>query len=337
MVRHCVSALALLVTSSFCQDISSQPPATFDVASVRPSGPNMRQHSNVPLDSGNIYSTIDTGEARNAAGGFLMATHQPLWRYIVFAYHLSPTQEMALRFSFFSGVPKSGAPFWVTGSFDASPEFFDIEARTSPGTSIDQMRLMMQSLLAERFHLAVHFVTADAPVFALTLIHPGATGPNLQPHPASDICTAGVPSLSASSVDRVGPSPGTPSSGVGSLPPICGVVAHVPSSVPGQHFGGRAVPLSLIATSMPTMTGLAAIPRPVVDQTGLTGLYDFTLHWVHKNSAVSTPSTSDESIVSDNIAAFHEALKKQLGLQLKPAHAPIPFLIVDHVDHPAAN
>jgi hypothetical protein len=40
---------------------------------------------------------------------------------------------------------------------------------------------------------------------------------------------------------------------------------------PGQHYGGRAIPLSLFATSVPTMTGVAAMLRPVVGQTGLSG------------------------------------------------------------------
>jgi uncharacterized protein (TIGR03435 family) len=80
---------------------------------------------------------------------------------------------------------------------------------------------------------------------------------------------------------------------------------------------------------MPTMTGLAAIPRPVVDQTGLPGLYDFTLTWVH--------DPSGDDAISDNIANFHEALKTQLGLELKSSHTPIDILIVDHVDHPSEN
>ena len=79
---------------------------------------------------------------------------------------------------------------------------------------------------------------------------------------------------------------------------------------------------------MPTMTGLSAIPRPVVDQTGLSGLYDFTLHWSW---------TPDGSETGENTANFREALKTQLGLELKSSHAPITFLIIDHVDHPSEN
>jgi uncharacterized protein (TIGR03435 family) len=319
-----ILTILLLATASLCAQTTTP---SFDVASVRPSSSSIPQHSNVPLDSGNVYATISPDDARTAAGGYLIATHQPLWRYISFAYKLAGTQELSLRFNIFSGAPKSGAPFWVTGSFDAAPEFFDIQARAPADTSIDQMRLMMQSLLAERFHLVTHTITADAPVFALTLAKPGATGPNLQPHPASDSCAApAAPNQAAP--DQPAPRPSTAPSSVGDLPPVCGIVAHVPSPTPGQHYGGRAIPLSLLATSVPTMTGLAVTPRPVVDQTGLSGLYDFTLNWTHDPSP---------DAVSDNIANFHEALKTQLGLDLKSSHAPINFLIIDHIDHPTEN
>jgi uncharacterized protein (TIGR03435 family) len=310
----------LAAATSFAQSPPTPASPAFDVASVRPTRPGARQDTNVPLDSGNVYTTIRSDDARTAAGGYLIATHQPLWRYISFAYTLSGTQELALRFSIFSGVPKSGAPFWVTGSFDASPEYFDISARAPANTSIDQMRLMMRTLLADRFHLVVHDQTADAPVFALVLAKPGVTGPNLRPHPASDTCAA--PTSGQTSTPA-------PPSAESNLPPVCGVIAHVPSSAPGQHYGGRAIPLALFATSVPTMTGLAATPRPVVDQTGLSGLYDFTLNWIH--------DPSGDEATSDNIANFHEALKNQLGLELKSSRAPISLLIVDHVERPSEN
>jgi uncharacterized protein (TIGR03435 family) len=313
-------SLCLLAASALSASAQTEPLA-FDVASVRPSKPGSAQRSNVPLDSGYVYGSISPDDARSAAGGLLIVSHQALWRYIAFAYKLSGTQELALRFSFFSGVPKSGAPFWVTGSFDASPEFFDISARAPAGTSIDQMRLMMRALLADRFQLVTHFVSADAPVFALVVAKPGVTGPNLQPHPASDVCVAAATDPSSA------PASGPPARG--DLPPICGVIAHVPSSAPGQHYGGRAIPLSLLATTVPTMTGLAAMPRPVVDQTGLNGLYDFTLSWLH--------DPSGDDAIADNTANFRNAVKNQLGLELKPSHSPIDFLIVDHVERPSEN
>jgi uncharacterized protein (TIGR03435 family) len=321
-------AIFILLSSSAViaqSPINSTPPA-FDAASVRPSKPGSPQHNNVPLDAGNVYAAINADDARSAAGGLFIATHQPLWRYISFAYKLSGTQELALRFNVFSGVPKSGAPFWVTGSFTGSPEFFDISARAPEDTSIEQMRLMMRALLAERFHLAVHYTSSETSVFALVVAKPSVIGPKLRPHPAADSCAPRATDASP----NPSPRPATAASPIGELPPACGVIAHVPSPDPGQHYGARGVPLSLFATSVPTMTGLAAMPRPVVDQTGLLGLYDFTLSWMHD-------LTPQETAVADNTAAFREALKIQLGLELKPSHAPLTFLIVDHVDHPSEN
>ena len=320
-----LSVCILAASSALAQSAPAPPPLAFDVASVRPSKPDSPQHTNVPLDSGNVYGSIGPDDARSAAGGYFNAAHQSLWRYVSFAYKLSGTQELSLRFNMFSGAPKSGAPFWVTGSFDSPPEFFDISARAPADTSIDQMRLMMQSLLADRFHLVTHYVSADAPVFALVLAKPGVTGPNLQPHATSDTCAAPV----SDQLSAPAPHPAAAATGIGDLPPVCGVIARVPSSAPGQHYGGRAIPLSLFASSVPTMTGLAAMPRPVVDQTGLAGLYDFTLTWMH--------DPSGDAAIADNTANFHDALKIQLGLKLKPSHAPISFLIVDHVERPSEN
>ncbi len=99
------------------------------------------------------------------------------------------------------------------------------------------------------------------------------------------------------------------------------------STNPRSSVGGRGVPLSLLATSLPTMTGMAAIPRPVVDQTGLPGLYDFTLRW----TSFPDPETGDTA------ASFHAALKDQLGLELKPTQAPIDILVIDRIDHPSEN
>jgi uncharacterized protein (TIGR03435 family) len=309
----------LLATASL--SAQTTPTLTFDVASVRQNKTDTPQHSNVPLDTGNVYSAINPSDGRTASGGFFVATSQPLWRYIVFAYKLSGTQELALRFSYFDGLTQK-VPTWVTGTFDSSADHFDIEARSTSNPTLDQMRLMMQSLLAGRFHLIVHHETRDAPAFALTLAHPGVTGPNLQPHPASDACAT------PASADPASPPPAVAPSTVGDLPPVCGVIAHVPSPAnPRGAYGGRAIPLSLLATSLPTMTGMAIVPRPVVDRTGLPGLYDFTLHW----------NSSSDFDSGDTAAAFHEALKTQLGLELKPTRAPIDILIVDHVDHPTEN
>src|ERR1700761_8340766 len=107
LFRLTLIACILAASSAVAQKAPDDARLTFDVASVRPSKPGSAQHSNVPLDSGNVYAAINPDDARTAAGGYLIATHQPLWRYISFAYKLSGTQELSLRFNVFSGAPKS--------------------------------------------------------------------------------------------------------------------------------------------------------------------------------------------------------------------------------------
>jgi uncharacterized protein (TIGR03435 family) len=295
----------------------------FDVASVRQNKSDDKPSSTFSLDNGNVYSIVNKGDVFTPRGSYFAATNQPLWHYIAFAYNLSGTQELALRFSYFAGL-SSKAPVWVTGGFDASADRFDIKARSDERPTKDQMRLMMQALLADRFKLMVHHETRQAPVFALMLAKPGQTGADLVPHPASDGCTV----QPDEGIDDSASNLPIPRSVLGELPKVCGVIAHLPSSASGHiRFGGRGVALSLLATSLPTMTGMATISRPVIDETGLNGKFDFTLDWVPEFNAPS-------DALGPN---FREGLKEQLGLKLEPRQRPVDILVIDRVEHPSAN
>jgi uncharacterized protein (TIGR03435 family) len=292
----------------------------FDVASVKQNKTNGPRRSNFPLDSGNVYSTVGADDVRNPTGSYLSATNQPLWRYIVFAYKLSGTQELALRFNYFSGVADSKVPAWVSGGFDSAADGYDIEARAPGIVTKDQMRLMMQSLLADRFKLAVHMETREAPVFALVLVRPGQTGPQLKPHAKDDPCTGAAQSSAAA----------------GQLPAACGVIARLQPSVPGRYsIGGRGVTLDLLASSLPTQTGLATISKPVIDRTGLTGTFDFSMEWAPEVNAGAPAGAPQQAEVPG--PPFAEALKQQLGLKLVAQKGPIEVLVIDHVERPSAN
>jgi uncharacterized protein (TIGR03435 family) len=299
----------------------------FDVASVKQNKTGSKPYSNFPLDSGNVYSTLNKNDAHSPAGGYFTATNQPLWRYIVFAYKLTGTQELALRFSYFAGL-SSKVPAWVSGGFDIQAEAFDIEARAEGNPTKDQMRLMIQSLLADRFKLVVHMETRQAPVFALVLARPGKTGPRLQHHPASESCST-EPSTEMDSTPV--PIPPHLPDATAELPIVCGVIAHLPPNGPGHYrIGGRNVTLGLLANSLPTQTGMATLPRPVIDQTGLSGSFNFSLEWLHEIDDVALQPGESGPL-------FREALKQQLGLDLKSMTGPIDVLIIDHVEHPSAN
>jgi uncharacterized protein (TIGR03435 family) len=288
----------------------------FDVASVRENKTGGPSHSNFSLDNGNAYFTIGKNDVLSPSGSLFSAENQSLLRYIIFAYKLSGTQELALRFGYFKGL-ESPVPEWVRSSG------FDIEARAPQSTTKDQTRLMMQSLLAERFKLVVHFETREAPVFAMVLAKAGSVGPQLRKHPAGDNCAeTAFPTDSGNGV--------TAKQSQFAIPIPCGQLAHLPPSAPAaRRFGGRDVPLSLLATSLPTQTGMAVIPRPVIDKTGLEGNYDFSLEW--------TPEDTSEVNNQESGGTFQEALKEQLGLKLQPEKGPVEVLVIDHIEPPSPN
>src|ERR1700733_8867858 len=287
----------------------------FDVASVRQNKSDDRPSSTFSLDNGNVYSTVNKGDVFAPRGSYFAATNQPLWHYITFAYNLSGTQELALRFSYFAGL-SSKAPPWVTGGFDVSADRFDITARSDGLPTKDQMRLRMQALLADRFQLMVHHETRQAPIFALVLTKPGQTGAELVPHPPNDACAV-EPAVEAGDSTPIVPARRSAS---GQLPRVCGVIAHLATGAVGHiRFGGRGVMLNLLASSLPTMTGMAVIPRPVIDETGLNGTFDFTLDWVPEFNAPSDATGPN----------FREGLKEQLGLKLEPRQGPVDILVID--------
>ncbi len=71
-----------------------------------------------------------------------------------------------------------------------------------------------------------------------------------------------------------------------------------------------------------------AADRPVIDQTGLQGFFDFTLEW--------TPDTPQADAAASG-TSIYTALEQQLGLRLQPEKAPIDFLVIDHAEKPTGN
>jgi uncharacterized protein (TIGR03435 family) len=77
----------------------------------------------------------------------------------------------------------------------------------------------------------------------------------------------------------------------------------------------------------------ANLARPAVDQTGLTGNFDFTIQYSRDSIAPPAPGAEPES----QGPTFLEALEEQLGLKLKPAVAPMDVLVIDHLEQPSPN
>jgi uncharacterized protein (TIGR03435 family) len=270
----------------------------FDVASVKPNKSTDEPNSNFPLGPGNVYVPN---------GGYFSATSHSLFDYILFAYKITGYQMQALQ---------SQLPGWVTA------DRFDIQARVKGNPTKDQMRLMMQSLLAERFKLAIHNETRPVPVFGLLLLQPGKTGPQLQPHPDGASC-ATTPASAAGTA----PSPTVP----GGFPTLCGGILNMPPSAPGRwRIGARNVTMGVIATALGLPLG-----RPVLDETGLSGNFDFALEWTPEPDDPMPPLADFQTDPSG--PSLLGALKEQLGLKLESQKGPADVIVIDHVERPSEN
>ena len=98
------------------------------------------------------------------------------------------------------------------------------------------------------------------------------------------------------------------------------------------YLGSRDTTMQRVADSLPFLGNLG---RPVVDQTGLTGTFDFTLNFVRESNQPLSPGA--ETQPAPQGPTFLEALQEQLGLKLKPIKAPLKILVVDHVEEPSPN
>lgn len=217
--------------------------------------------------------------------------------YIEFAYKIWPNGEDQRRMV-------SGWPGWITS------ERYDIEATAPLHATKDQYRLMMQDLLATRFGLKVHFEQREMPVVAMTLTHPGITGPRLIPH------SKGLPCDEKPKEDT--------------FPTVCYTYAVTPSKNGLYIAGSRATTMNAIGDFLGSIGGASGqIGRRVVDQTGLTGQWDFTLEAVPPNQSLSDTENTGPTML--------EAVHDQLGLTLKPARAVVPVLVIDKMERPSEN
>ena len=268
----------------------------FEVASIHLEQPGKFTPPIFPLDLGN--GPIPPGGRFHA--------DFPLAIYIRFAYKLWLTPEQI-------DAMLATLPKWV------ATDSFVIDARAEGNPTKDQMRLMVRSLLVKRFKMAAHFETRDAPVLAMALAKPGIQGPNLKSHAPDPLCDA--PTAARSSP---GDSPGMPPFRCNSI-----IVQTGPNQV---ILRSRDLTMAQVAYSLP---GPGRLGRPVVDETGLSGTYDFELNFARENDAPVSPgaAATGDSLVP----TFLEAVKDQLGLKLVPKKAPIQVLVIDHIERPSAN
>jgi uncharacterized protein (TIGR03435 family) len=218
--------------------------------------------------------------------------------YIQFAYKLWLTGEE--RSAMIAKLPE-----WV------GTDRFDIEATAPLHATKDQYRLMVQALLAERFDLKLHFEQRERPVLAMVLANPGKPGPKLTPHEQGQSCDEK-------------PKPET-------YPKECYAYSALRIKDGLFLLGSRAASMDLIADFLGDMAGRSGeIGRRVVDRTGLTGLWDFKLE-------AAWPAQPPPQDAVPEGPTMLEAIREQLGIDLKPARTLVSEPVVDHVGRPTGN
>lgn len=193
-----------------------------------------------------------------------------------------------------------GGPAWINS------RNFDIEAKVTAADldvyrKLDpsQIGQMLQQMLASRFNLKAHHETRIFPVYALVV---AKGGPKISPV-----------------------KPGDPSGAPKGL-------EHLPSGILRRGHGKLIAwnsPLSRLEPFLRSELG-----RPVVDETGLTGNYTFTLEWTPELLSVSSTNGGG---TEDSAPSIFTALQEQLGLKLVAKKAPLAVLVIDHVEQPSPN
>jgi uncharacterized protein (TIGR03435 family) len=239
----CVMSLriAALAVAAQVYSFAAQLPS-FEVASVKPVNPPAGPHV-VSLIINHGRLNIEAAELRQIVG-----------------------QAYALQ-----RIRVVGGPVW------ADSDQFDIVARAeSADATRDEIRAMLQRLLADRFKLLVHNETKEIAAYSLVLAKGGAKLKTAAPDKKSGL------------TDSVGPNG-------------------------AQQTVFEASPLKLLVNLLANTLG-----SPVVDKTGLEGLYDYTFEWPGAGSSLFS-----------SVA--------QLGLKLETKKEPVEILVIDHAERPSAN
>jgi len=155
-----------------------------------------------------------------------------------------------------------GLPGW------ADTERYTIRAKAPEAAPMQAMSVRLLNLLKDRFQLATHLETRELPTFDLVIARAdGRLGPDLKATPAE--CQATIAERQAAAKAGRGGLPPLPALPGPNEPLPCGF-GRVAAGI--AAFSGRTM-----AQFIPTLADL--VGRPVIDKTGLTGLYDFSLKY----------------------------------------------------------
>jgi len=205
-----------------------------------------------------------------------------------------------------------GAPKWITSNT------YDIQAKVGSSSieelrklSRDQQKLMLRPLLVDRFRLKFHYEIKQLPIYAMIIAKHGLKMREAKP---GDTYPNGVQ---------------MPGGGAGVL------------WLEFNQLTGQAIPMTDLSRVLSRQLG-----RTVIDKTGLSGKYDFTLKWATDDQSAAVPNApqgdqqgSTSGPVTEESAApsIFTAVQEQLGLKLESQMGPVQVLVIDHIEEPAGN
>jgi len=268
-------------------------------AAPAPAGPAFEVTSIKPNHTANPREFIQFPAGR------LTATAVTTKTLIQFAYNLQDFQI-------------SAGPNWVGANrYDVDAKEDESTARalqnSTPFQRADQIRLLLQALLADRFALKLTHQYKEVPTYALVVAKDG-------------------PKLSQTTLME--PEGSSAAQGQSPKGPRIGITGR------GQ-INGTGVPVNLLAELLSRQLG-----RRVVDKTGLSGNYDFTLQWTPDETQPQAPSASegDAARLSSSSpapasadASLFTALQEQLGLRLESQRGSVDVVVIDHIEEPSPN
>jgi uncharacterized protein (TIGR03435 family) len=262
-----------VVLAGMTVTLSAQAPKpTFEVASVKP-----RQESTA-------VSVVIPGRARVLPGGVFSATYTSVEHLLMFAYDLRDYRIV-------------GGPDWLRR------DKFEIRARAETDAPADQIKLMVRSLLEDRFKLVTHVEPREMRYNALVLARPnGFLGPGIF---SIDECTPVVVNELRRKFPEKYPTP----------------------SGPGMTSGCSPTGVNAFADYLSFRLG-----TPFIDETGLKGGFYYTVRSQWPTGLGFGVEVSDPSL-----PALSTALEEQLGLRLESRRGPLEVLVIDSVQQPTEN
>ncbi len=198
-------------------------------------------------------------------------------------------------------------------------EKYDIVAKVPAGTSKEQFHLMLQNLLTERFRMTLHHESKQFQGFELTI---GKNGSKLT-----------TTRLGGSVETKM--QPGPYKIGDDNFPqfdqPGFLVAARLNrgASKMSNHLTAVAQPLSSLLLLLS-----GQLQSPVLDRTGLTGLYDFRLEFVPEGvTAQQSPTDgAPDTIAINSVPGLIIAVEEQLGLKLESKKIPLDVVVIDRAE-----